>query len=229
MAKNEIIIGRQVDKEGYLINEQYRSVGRVHAKITRTADSILIEDLDSANGTWVDGRRIKSKKINRSNKISLGGADYYVLDLNDVLNRLPLSNEEFSQKILELKNIYDTYNDESSRLQTKMQEEMMTKRMLPTMLLGSLTALAAIFAGNNAMTKIVIGVAGAILSVLVFILATKWATRSSQALKDKLRKLSEQYELDYVCPACGAPFRGKSWEFIRRGGKCPSCKREFQR
>lgn len=227
MEKNEILIGRQVGSGDFLVEEVHRSVSRLHAKITRKPDGLYIEDMDSAHGTFVNGSRVRSKKIGRLDTVSLGGPDHYILDINEVLKRLPLSGEEFDLKVLELRDIYDTYQRESNLLQSKMQEDMMTKRMLPTMLLGSLTTLAAIFVGDDARTKTLIAVGGAILSVLVFVLATKWASKSSREMRVKLNGLNEKFELEYVCPSCGAPYRGKSWEFIKRGGKCPACKREF--
>ncbi len=225
--KNEILIGRQIDKVDIAVDEAHKSVSRLHAKIIRKPSGIYIEDLDSAHGTYVNGSRVKSKKISRSDVVSLGGVNSYVLDVNAVLAKLPMSDEEYSQKMLELKDVYDTYQAESNRLQSKMQEDMTTKRMLPTMLLGSLTTLATIFMGDDAQTKTLIAVGGAVLSVLVFFLATKWATKSSREMRIKLNGLNEKFELEYVCPSCSTMFRGRSWETIRRGGKCPACKREF--
>ncbi|WP_291528410.1 FHA domain-containing protein [Bacteroides sp. UBA939] len=227
MEKNEILIGRQVDKGDFIVEEKYKSVGRLHAKITLKANGVYIEDLDSLHGTYINGSRVRSKKINRSDVVSLGGPDYYLLNINEVLRKLPLSDEEFSLKVSELKDIYNDYQSESNRLQSKMQEDMMTKRMLPTILLGAVTTLATIFVGHDSETKTIIAIGGAILSILMFVLATKWASKSSREMKEKLNRLNEKFELDYVCPACGAPYRGKSWEFVRRSGKCPACKREF--
>jgi rubrerythrin len=227
MIKHEILIGRQVEKGNYVIEQKYGSISRVHAKITKKPDGIYLEDLDSANGTWVNGRRIKSKKVSSSDIIMLGGLGYYKLELSNVLRLMPISDDEFSFRMRSLKNIYEEYISESTHMQSKMQEDMMTKRMLPTMLLGVFTTLAAIFVGDDTQTKTIIAVTGALLSVLVFIIATKWASKSSIGMKDRLNKLNEKFEIDYVCPGCGAPFKGKSWEFINRWGKCPACKREF--
>ncbi|MDR1055737.1 MAG: FHA domain-containing protein [Prevotellaceae bacterium] len=228
MTKNEILIGRQVSDGNYPVENKYSSVGRVHAKISREPDGLYIEDFDSINGTFVNGIRIKTKKISLTDKVSLGGADYFQLNLNEIIKLLPLSDNEFCQRILELRQIYDSYQTVSNELQTKGQEGMMTKRMMPTMLLGVLTTLVTMLAGNDPQIKIAIALSGGFLTVLVFIAATKWASKSSKAMKEKLNRLNERFELDYVCPSCGASFRGRSWEFLKRMGKCPACQREFR-
>jgi len=227
MEKNEILIGREVGKGDYLIDRQYTSVGRRHARIMRKSDGIYIEDLDSANGTFVNGKSVNLKKIKTSDKIMLGGISGYELKLENALKLLPLQDSEFHGRFMQLKQVYDHYQEESNFLQTKGQEDMMTKRMLPTMLLGVFTGILTAFVGNEAGVKICIAVIGGMLTVVVFLFATKMASRSNKKTKEKLNLLNENFELDYVCPACGTSFRGRSWEFLKRAGKCPSCQREF--
>ena len=226
MEKNEILIGRQVEKGDYPVDEQYKSVGRKHARITRKPDGFYIEDLDSANGTFVNGKPVSLKKITVSDKIRLG--DDYELNLEKVLKLLPMPDGEFQTQFLHLKQVYEDYQTGSNHLQTKGQEDMMTKRMLPTMLLGVITTMLTAFVGDNASIKTLIGVIGGILTVAVFLIATKMASKSTKNMREKLARLNENFELNYVCPACGISFRGKSWEFLKRAGKCPACQREFK-
>jgi len=227
MEKDEILIGREVEKGEFLIDNQYVSIGRKHARIIRKPDGIYIEDLDSANGTFVNGKSVNLKKINASDKIMLGGVNYYELNLEKVLKLLPISDKEFQSQFLQLKQVCDNYQNESNHLQTKGQEDMITKRMLPTMLLGVFTGMLTAFVGNDAIIKTCIAVIGGLLTVVVFWIATKMASKSSKKMKEKLIQLNENFELDYVCPACGISFKGRSWEFLKRAGKCPGCQREF--
>jgi len=225
MEKNEILIGREVPNGDYLIDKQYALVGRKHARIVRKPDGVYIEDLESTNGTYVNGKQISQKKVNGSDKISLGGVNYYELKLEDVLKLLPMADKEFKSEFMKLKQVYDDYQVESNRLQTKGQEEMMTKRMLPTTLLGIFTGIIASQVPKT--QRLTVAIIGGILTVVVFLVATKMASQSTQNMREKLAKLNEQFELDYVCPACGFSFKGKSWEFLRRTGKCPACHKEF--
>jgi uncharacterized protein (TIGR02996 family) len=47
-------------------------VSRRHAGITQTAHDFVIEDADSAHGTWVDGARISRARITHANRIRIG-------------------------------------------------------------------------------------------------------------------------------------------------------------
>jgi len=222
---NEIIIGKEVEKGNLAVDAKYNLISRKHAKIMRKADGIYIEDLNSTNGTYVNGNAVKSKKITSNDTVSLGGPNYYILNLEQALKLLPMSDQEFQSKFLLLKQVYDNYQTESNKIQTKGSEEMMTKRMLPTMLLGSLTGIAMTMYEKN---RLEVGIIGGILTVVVFIVATKIASISIKKMRDKLNLLDENYELNYVCPNCMYSLRGRSWRALEKAGKCPICNREFK-
>jgi pSer/pThr/pTyr-binding forkhead associated (FHA) protein len=58
----ECVVGRRVTREvAVSIND--RSVSSKHAKLTRTPDGFLIEDLDSSNGTFVNGEKVTEKRL----------------------------------------------------------------------------------------------------------------------------------------------------------------------
>lgn len=58
LNKEEIIIGRDEDCD-VVLNE--RQVSRKHVRITRRDEHYFIEDLDSRNGTWVNGHRLEKE------------------------------------------------------------------------------------------------------------------------------------------------------------------------
>ena len=53
--QDEVIIGRDSDNDVQIDNV---AVSREHAKIIRGPNSYLIEDLNSTNGTFVNGKKI---------------------------------------------------------------------------------------------------------------------------------------------------------------------------
>jgi len=232
MDKNEITVGRKVEKDDYQIEEKYELVSRKHARLIREPDgSIFIEDLNSANGTFVNEISIVRKRITVTDRVMLGGANYYELDLTEVFNMFPISDEDFRNGFLRLKKVYDDYKTESTRLTVKSQEDMMNKRVLPSTLAGIvLTCLTQIFVGDDANLKKEITIIGSLLTALVLIVSIRMASRSSKLNREKLNQLNEKFELDYVCPnpACPVSFKGKTWEFLKRQGKCLSCKREWK-
>jgi pSer/pThr/pTyr-binding forkhead associated (FHA) protein len=55
LTKNEVSIGRDISND-FVINDA--EVSRKHAKLTLEGDRYKIEDLNSTNGTYIDGRRL---------------------------------------------------------------------------------------------------------------------------------------------------------------------------
>jgi hypothetical protein len=51
-----------------------RGVSRVHAAVVRRAGEYWIEDLGSANGTWLRGQRIDRRRVAGGEELRLGGA-----------------------------------------------------------------------------------------------------------------------------------------------------------
>src|SRR5262249_14041596 len=65
----EIIVGRSSDLDMVLVEDM---VSRKHAKITATGDQIVIQDLGSTNGTFVNGEKIKKARLKEGDRILIG-------------------------------------------------------------------------------------------------------------------------------------------------------------
>jgi hypothetical protein len=66
-----IVVGRSQDCELVLRDT---SVSGRHARLSWRGDKILLEDLGSANGTWVDGKRIRRTEVRPGAEVTLGNA-----------------------------------------------------------------------------------------------------------------------------------------------------------
>ena len=64
-----LVIGRSKDCDVPLADG---NVSRRHAEIGRSADGFVVRDLDSTNGTTVNGRRVKSAPVGEGDEITLG-------------------------------------------------------------------------------------------------------------------------------------------------------------
>src|SRR5579883_230992 len=63
----EIIVGRSSELDMVLVEDM---VSRKHAKISATApDQIIIQDLGSTNGTFVNGEKIKKVRLKEGDRI----------------------------------------------------------------------------------------------------------------------------------------------------------------
>src|SRR5262249_50513139 len=72
LAKDRVAIGRNPDCDIVL---QQPSVARYHAQLVRDGSRYLIEDLQSPNGTYVNGQVIKGRTpLNDNDRIHVGGS-----------------------------------------------------------------------------------------------------------------------------------------------------------
>ncbi|WP_423222446.1 protein kinase domain-containing protein [Candidatus Amarolinea aalborgensis] len=68
-----LTIGRAADNDVALIDEVM--VSRHHAEIVQRGDQYVIRDLESANGTWINGKRISEHTLSLGNQIRLGNLE----------------------------------------------------------------------------------------------------------------------------------------------------------
>ena len=66
---DEITIGRD-PSNGIFLNDM--TVSRKHAKIVRSGNGVVIEDLGSLNGTWVDGAIVNSAPLHDGSSVQIG-------------------------------------------------------------------------------------------------------------------------------------------------------------
>jgi pSer/pThr/pTyr-binding forkhead associated (FHA) protein len=83
IAKGEITIGRAPSNN---LIVDVGAVSKVHARIERTRDQLVLEDLGSANGTFVNGTRLTEAFLKDGDVVSLGGVETYkvVLEMGEV-------------------------------------------------------------------------------------------------------------------------------------------------
>ncbi|MDR3268349.1 MAG: FHA domain-containing protein [Tannerella sp.] len=210
--KKEWIVGREGDIP---VSGQY--VSRRHARLTKEADGLYIEDLDSKAGTYVNGKAVKKKKIGLRDRVLLGPD--CVLNVGEVLAQIPLSDAEFTQAFHQLKAVYETYSKTKLKTQSQSQGKMMLKRSLPMAAPGILVAIA----GRDPVTMIV----GAALSALAMVGGSMWGAKEMERIPERIFELDEQFKMDYACPDCKRSFGPVPWEGLRRQGQCPYCKRKF--
>jgi pSer/pThr/pTyr-binding forkhead associated (FHA) protein len=65
----EIIVGRSSDLDMVLVEDM---VSRKHAKIQASTDQIVIQDLGSTNGTFVNGEKVKKARLKEGDRILIG-------------------------------------------------------------------------------------------------------------------------------------------------------------
>ena len=69
MKDRELLIGRSQDMDICLVEDM---VSRKHAKITTTGGQVLIQDLGSTNGTFVNGEKVRKQRLKEGDRILVG-------------------------------------------------------------------------------------------------------------------------------------------------------------
>jgi pSer/pThr/pTyr-binding forkhead associated (FHA) protein len=89
----EIVVGRSSDLDMVLVEDM---VSRKHAKIAASGDQIVIQDLGSTNGTFVNGEKIKKARLKEGDRILIGTS---IIKLVAVDSSQNLSEEAARQKL----------------------------------------------------------------------------------------------------------------------------------
>jgi len=215
----EWIIGRDGD-----IKINIPGVSRRHAKLTQKADgSFVLEDLNSTNGTYVNGQQIVCKTITVSDKVQL--ASTIDIDLKPWMKTaIPENNAEFIRNFHSLKAVYDDYNRLKIKVQSDTMTSVMIKRSLPMVIpviMGTLT----LFMGTLIPYAAIIG---GIISLIAIIYGIKAASNDQAKLPLKLMELEDQLRIDYVCPKCKNFLGNLPWLSLYNRGSCQYCKSKWK-
>ncbi len=88
-------------------------VSRQHCVFTRSADDCELKDLDSRNGTFVNGAPIKSQKLDSGDEIRIGGSLLVYLTGSQQVSSASDSN---TRQLRDEDSVYLAYNDQRTFL-----------------------------------------------------------------------------------------------------------------
>ncbi len=216
-SRMKIKIGKADDNDLVVDNPH---VSRHHASLTRDEHGCwLLEDLDSTNGTFVDGVQIVRKKVTPTDKIVLGTD--YVLDLQDAIR----SGNDYSAEFEALREVYDDYVKAKVKIQSSNQFKTRLFQSLPFALLGVVGVVVG-FLGKGSPEFLWISLFVAVCAPTVGVyMGAKQASKTPQ----QLQNLANQFKIDYVCPKCGTFLGEIPWESLKNRKKCPvsSCRAKW--
>jgi hypothetical protein len=92
LRTTEVTVGRDGAQCQILVPEAYKRTSRAHARITRVGSAVMVTDLSSSHGTYVNGNRVAtSTGLRAGQRITLGGAaaDERVCELQFTLELPP--------------------------------------------------------------------------------------------------------------------------------------------
>ena len=215
----KITIGKAEDNS-FVIKDP--EVSRYHAALTKEENGdLLLEDLDSTNGTFVNDIQIMKKKVFAGDKIMLGTS--YTLYVSDILK----SDNDYSEEFAQLKDIYDNYIMKKINIQSKNQFKTRLFQSLPFAMIGVFGILMHFLKKtSNGLLAI-----SFIIAICAPVLGIYFGARQAAKIPELLQNLANQFKIDYVCPKCGAFLGELPWESLNNKKQCPvsTCKAKWIR
>lgn len=232
----EIKIGREVDgASAFRVPPTCKKVGRRHASLYWHNGMLTIEDDESTNGTYVNGKRIAKTRIKETDTVWLGGEGpdkaCYQLDVKKVFDSCreleKAQRTDYTKEFVQIKQAYINYQAKVAKL----KQDATKKAQLPRILASFIPAtIALIFflmtLGSNDpnMMNIRIGimVAGTAITGVVSMLTIGKNNAVNEKMSEEITELQIKYQKEYKCPKCGKEFNMNThWKKLEAGKTCP--------
>ena len=191
-----------------------------HLEILFIDNSTLkITDLDSTNGTTVNGRPIKSKVIKPSDKIKIGNNVFLGSELIEKCMPVILKNKViFYNEFSKLEELYFLNKKRIRNIRSDYNIKVNVFRFgLPLILLIVFLLFGEQLNIPESARYLIptfgAGIA-AIISDKVF---------GKDKFEQKLQKIKEEFDITYICPKCYSSLANKSIEYWKNIRKCPKC------
>lgn len=208
-----------------------------HARLIQCTDTrFVLEDLDSKNGTFVNGGRITRKVIDHQDAIQLADTTYTVaqllalqrtedqqplrpnvpkLGLAPVLPATGKDPLDFTDEFANLKQVFEQY----PLLRRNCRNREKTIR-LGSVLLSSVVGIGAVLSTGGGALALLPVMSGAGLSMLLPTLCSALLSTD-----EKLEIIDKEYRERYRCPnpTCRDPFGAREWELLAHQKTCRRC------
>lgn len=233
----EIKIGREVEGAGAIkVPSTFKRVSRRHATLYWHDGVVTIEDNESANGTFVNGRRVAKTKLKEGDVVWLGGdgvEECYQLELDNVLKTCREAEDkartDYTKEFEELKKVYIEYKNKEAEAKKKSTVKSQLPQRLASFIPTLVGAIIAVIPSIPNTARIpVMSVGGVITGLINIFMISKG--NSNDALSEELTDIQIEYQQKYKCPKCGKEFNITTlhWKKLEAGGKCPfKCGAEF--
>lgn len=220
----DIRIGREVEGNGaMLVPPTFKKVSRRHATLHWKDGAVTIEDNESANGTFVNGKRVAKTKLTETDIVWLGGIgadDCYQLDMKKVFASCHdtelKARTDFSKEFETLKKTYVDYQTEVAKLKNSQSIKQRIVNFVP-MVVG----------GAGAIIDLGLGSAGRLvfLGIGIIITLVLLVKNNKHDINEDITELQIKYQKLYKCPKCGKTIPLTThWKKLEAEGKCPNPK-----
>ena len=193
------------------------AVSGEHAIVWMNNGTIEIEDLNSANGTFKNGRRIARTQIQTGDEIKIGNVKIKYETLKQKIEEISRGND-YSNEFAELKTIYKNYKFELQQLKREQQRKPMVLRIVLSLIPVAVSIV--LWDRVDPSLRYVIMIGG---SSLIFGITSMISMGHEKRLDEKREILSDEFLINYVCPKCGNRLGCVSWKVLANQKKCKVC------
>ena len=213
----EILIGRKVEGDS-AVKVDNPVVSSTHCRVWKDDQTgvYYLEDVGSLNGTKVNGVTIKRMPIGANDKIQLGGKGGYETTLQELLSKL--KNNKCEHNIEELKKIYEDYQRDIAKLKTRTQI-FGSIRIAPSVLIAAVGLMLSV--KSDPVISLAVSVGAIVLCLTV-------STILIRKNEEKIKARNTRFQMTYVCPKKLHHYGDRSWEVLKKVGKCTFCNEPFK-
>ena len=232
----EIKIGREESGPNTItVPSTCKRASRHHAKLLWKDGVVTIEDNESANGTFVNGKRIAKTKVGENDTVGLGGtsgAECYQLDMKKVFASCreaeAKTRTDYSKEFAQLKQAYMDYQTEVAEL----KKRTMNKTQMPKLLASLIPAVIGLivffaFMKNPKLMNLRLGImlSGTAISGIVSVLTMGKNATANEKMQEEITEIQIKHQPHYCCPKCGMKYQFTThWKKLEADGKCPNPK-----
>ncbi|HQN55991.1 MAG TPA: FHA domain-containing protein [Saprospiraceae bacterium] len=209
----EISVGRDVSND-IVLNDP--SVSLFHCTVSNeTGGSVTISDLNSANGTWVNNKRVVRKNITLDDKIGIGNfepdpADFFkkIIELTDKRRK------DFSEEFQEILRVFTIYQRKKDKITDTPKTGLILRLVLGVGLILILVFFKDLIPDFQTRYIIIMSI-----GLLSFVSALFSAPQSKK--NKMLDELRLEYEDKLVCPKCKSRLINHSLTYWQGKQQCP--------
>lgn len=226
-------IGRKADNVIVIANGK---VSGQHARLIQCSPTnFLLEDLESKNGTFVNGTRITRKIVDYNDSIQLADSNFSVIQLLELMHTQPEkasppTQEEtpdindklqekapldFTEAFAALQQVFEQYP--KLRRDCRNREKMIRTG---SVILSSVVGVSAVLTTGGTALPLLHIMSSAGLSMLVPTLCSTLLSTD-----EKLELIDKEYRERYRCPnpTCRDPFGAREWDLLAQQKTCRRC------
>ena len=207
-----LTIGRNQNNDWVIQSDK---VSGIHARAYFSdGHDIILEDLDSMNGTLVDGRKVKQTVVGNHSSICLGGE---VIGYGDLRSRLRHKNRDYSEEFEHLKTVYISYRRDLEKIRRSDEK----KNFVIRLAFSLIPLVVMLFFINSIRPELrIFFFMGA---PVIFMVVSHFKQLNSKS-RIKMEELTEKFLKEYKCPSCRCSLGNASWNVLADQKFCLSCK-----